>query len=364
MAREWGERQSDGSVVVYRQDDDGNTTVARREPWETNQGQPAAGGGGSPAGMVVPGGSAPTTGQPTASGETTYRMPDGRDYTIEQMRGELAAQDPRWRERQPYEVVTEYQKLKEQAAYPHGRPSYTGGGGGGAGGGDGSAGRKRLVDAATYGNTQDLELRRQALQAEIEDAARRYALAVTAEERNQAYLDLQRWQTELSKIEHQQGQFTDMAKTILSAATQMNNRPEDYVRYNQVVSGGRDIFDVISGKSAPGAAFGGPAGQIRPGSVEDLLGRLGVQYPQTPATPGGVQPGAANPGVTPGQPAGGAAQGAPAGAGGAYPSREERKRGLKMAGWGGNFDDPAAVDDAWWNAAPDRKGKPRPAFPD
>lgn len=233
-----------------------------------------------------------------------------------------------------------------------------GGGGGGAygggygGGGTGSSGWGGFMDNVARSNREYFEF-------QVQEAARRYALAVTAEERNQAYLDLQRWQAELNKVQAEQGLYTDVAKTVLGAATQLASRPDDYVRYNQVVSGGRDIFDVMSGKSAPGAAFGGPAGQIRPGSVEDMLGRLGLKYPTTPETPAGVQPGAANPPM---------GSGAGTGAGGAdataYPSREERKGGLRHAGWGGNYDDPNAVDEAWWNADPNRRGKPRPKLLD
>jgi hypothetical protein len=196
------------------------------------------------------------------------------------------------------------------------------------------------------------------------DALQRYALAKTAEERQQAYLDLQRWTQELSKTQFQQKQYTDVAQAILSAGTQLSSRPEDYAKFNQVVSGGRDIFDVMSGKSAPGAAFGGPAGHVRAGSAEDLLARLGIQYPATPATPAGVLPGAASPSVLPNDPRNLPSPGGAPGTAGAYPSREERKRGLREAGWGGNFNDPAAVDEAWWNANPSRKGTARPAFGD
>jgi hypothetical protein len=208
-----------------------------------------------------------------------------------------------------------------------------------------------LIDATIYANTMD--------------ALQRYALAKTAEERQQAYLDLQRWTQELSKTQYQQKQYTDVAQAILSAGTQLSSRPEDYAKFNQVVSGGRDIFDVMSGKSAPGAAFGGPAGHVRAGSAEDLLARLGIQYPATPATPAGVLPGAPSPSVLPNDPRNlPSPGGAPGAAGGAYPSREERKRGLREAGWGGNYNDPAAVDEAWWGANPARRGTARPAFGD
>lgn len=228
-----------------------------------------------------------------------------------------------------------------------------------------------LIDAAAYGNTQTL-------QASIDDAIRRYALARTDAERNQAYLDLQRYKTELDKVQNQQKSVTDLATSILSAATSLGSRPADYVKFNEVTSGGRDIFDQISGKGGPAAAYGGPTGQVQAGSVWDLLGRLGVSYPQTPATPTGSQPGAPNPSL-PGLPqvpvpgangvpgalqpgAGGAAPGASPTA---LPSLGEMLKGLDTAAggsWTGNRADPNAVSDAWWNASPERRGKPRPAF--
>jgi hypothetical protein len=207
-----------------------------------------------------------------------------------------------------------------------------------------------LIDAAIYANTMD--------------ALQRYALAKTAEERQQAYLDLQRWTQELSKTQFQQKQYTDVAQAILGAGTQLSSRPEDFAKFNQVVSGGRDIFDVMSGKSAPGAAFGGPAGHVRAGSSEDLLARLGIQYPATPATPAGVMPGATNPSTLPNDPrnlpvTGGAP--APAGTVG-LPDYDTMVRGLRTAGWGGDYNDREAVKNAWWNANPSRRGTPAPAW--
>ena len=331
---EWGERQPDGSVVVYR---DG--VPVRTESWEQNQGPPPAPPGhhpvtwtGGEGAFTPPGGTGSLggfdqtkgpDGQPLRPGQKWERAADGNFVFVDPYGGQGSG------------------------GWPGGQvPAGAGGGGGGFGG---------LIDAAARGGAYDQDTRRMDVQGRIEDAARRYALAVTQEQRNQAYMDLQRWEVELKKINAEQGRFTDAAQTILSAAVGMGSRPADYVKYNQIVSGGRDIFDVMSGKAAPGAAFGGPAGQIRPGSVEDLLGRLGLQYPQTPATPAGVQPGAANPPVVPGQPAGGTGTASPD-----RPGLDEMKSGLRTAGWGGNYEDPESVATAWWDANPSRKGTPRP----
>lgn len=238
----------------------------------------------------------------------------------------------------------------------------------------GADARRAIVDANAYGTQQEL-------QARIDQAIRDYALARTQEQRNQAYLDLQRWQTELNKIQSQQKTVTDMATALLSAATTLGSRPQDYVKFNQAVSGGTDILDQITGKASPVAAFGGVNGQIQPGSVWDLLGRMGLSYPQTPATPAGVQPGATNPANpdlpavpvpgTPGVPGalqpgatGGSVPGGTQTATGLPPSYEQALRELDQAAggqWSGNRADKTAVAQAWWNADPSRRGRAMPA---
>ena len=68
IVREWGERQSDGSVVVYGQDENGNITQLRRESWEQNQGLP----------------------QPTTTSGQVYQTREG-PKTAQQMYAELVA---------------------------------------------------------------------------------------------------------------------------------------------------------------------------------------------------------------------------------------------------------------------------------
>jgi hypothetical protein len=362
---EWGERQPDGSVIVYN-NDSGTPVAVRHESFAENQGQPAA--GGQPA--SVPGATVVGGEQPFTAGQTpgTYRMADGRDYTIEQMRAELAAQDPSWATAEPYKVVIEYGRLKDIAAgrgdssvpgsgqdrarAAPGGPGSVAPGGAAPGAAPGAGGLQALIDATIYANTMD--------------ALQRYALAKTAEERQQAYLDLQRWTQELSKTQFQQKQYTDVAQAILSAGTQLSSRPEDYAKFNQVVSGGRDIFDVMSGKSAPGAAFGGPAGHVRAGSAEDLLARLGIQYPATSATPAGVLPGAASPSVLPNDPRNlPAPGGAPGSGGGGVPTYEQMLKELDIAAggnWRGDRANRDVVKETWWRANPARRGTPVPGW--
>lgn len=74
MAREWGEQQPDGSVRVYRQDDNGAVTLVRTESMAQNQGQPAAGGS--------------TSGAPDGGG--TIATPNGAK-TLAQIRSEMQA---------------------------------------------------------------------------------------------------------------------------------------------------------------------------------------------------------------------------------------------------------------------------------
>lgn len=238
----------------------------------------------------------------------------------------------------------------------------------------GAADRQAIVDANAYGNTETLR-------ANIDKALRDYALARTQEQRNQAYLDLQRWQTELQKVETQQKAVSDMATALLSASTTLSNQPADYVKFNQAVSGGRDIMDRITGNAGPVAAFGGVTGQIQPGSVWDLLARLGMQYPATPETPAGELPGAANPsnpdlpavnvpGTTTnpgalGEGAGSTGTGASGTATAASlpASYEQALRELDQAAggqWGGNRADRKAVAAAWWAADPSRRSTAMP----
>lgn len=224
-----------------------------------------------------------------------------------------------------------------------------------------SSGLGPLIDAAAEGNTRRL-------QAEIDDALRRYAIARNQEERNQAYLDLQRWKQELDKIQGQQKTVADMAAAILSSATTLGSRPADYVQANRITSGGRDILDQISGKGGPVAAFGAPTGQVQPGSIWDLLGRLGLQFPQTPATPAAVQPGAPNqplpglprtdvPGAAGSTPAAGTSTDAlPASLAQALAELDRAAGGS----WTGNRADKATVAREWWNANPARRGTPVP----
>lgn len=154
----------------------------------------------------------------------------------------------------------------------------TGGGYGGIGG---------LIDAAAYGNTQNFELTRQQVQAQIDLANKNYQLAVNADQRAQALLDLQKWQAELNRVEHEQQQYTDLAKTLLNAAVEKSSRPNDYYQYSKLITGGRDVFSQVSGGAPP--AFQAPAGAFEPGNITDILARLGVPaYPQTTPLPGGT----------------------------------------------------------------------------
>ncbi len=169
-----------------------------------------------------------------------------------------------------------------------------------------------------------------------------------------------------------------MAQALLASSVQLQNSPRDYYKFNQYVSGGRDIFGQMQ---QAGPAFSGPTGPIEPGSVNDLLGRLGIgPSPATPATPAGAQVGATNP-TNPNLPpvpvpgsAGvpGALQpGATGGAGGtgaaqtSLPAHEQMLRELDTAAggqWTGNRTDRGAVANAWWQANPSRRGQPMPAW--
>jgi len=225
---------------------------------------------------------------------------------------------------------------------------------------------QNYADAAAYGNTQDL-------QARINEAANRYAVARTDQERQLAYLDLQRWQAELAKVQFAQTRYDQMARALLEASVQLSSQPKDYFRFNQYTSGGRDIFAQMS---QAGPAFSGPTGPVEPGSVDDLLRRLGIgPAPATPATPSIVQPGAGLPSIPglPGSVGGGSYPSAGGGGGGGggggssagLPSYEEMLRGLDAAAggtWGGDRANRDAVKSAWWNADPARRNQPVPSW--
>lgn len=201
------------------------------------------------------------------------------------------------------------------------------GAGGQSDGSPGSAGGLGpLLDAAGYGNTRQ-DARDQALNdARVKDITDRLALAKNEDERaalqqelNQQLAadsrydanrnsDLNRW-LETQK-QAQQGQqyeegrydtrlssernlYSDLAQNLLNASVTLGSRPEDYFKYNQMLSGGKDIFgQLFGGEATP--AFSAPTGQIKSGNIGDLVNRLGM-----PGVPGGWTTGG-GPGGVPG----------------------------------------------------------------
>lgn len=140
---EWGERQSNGTVIVYN--DEGRPP--RTETWEKNQGLPPA--GTSPPGVTVVGGSVPIVAGATPG---TYETKNG-PRTIAQMRQELASQgDPRWADENQtdaYTVLGEYTRVSGGTAHP------------GSGGGGSSAAllkaQQDMMDAIATGNREKFE---------------------------------------------------------------------------------------------------------------------------------------------------------------------------------------------------------------
>jgi hypothetical protein len=72
-----------------------------------------------------------------------------------------------------------------------------------------------------------------------------------------------------------QDRYSTMAQNILKASVDLGSRPEDYFKYNQMLSGGRDILAQLSGNQ-PTAAFSAPTGRLQAGQVGDVLAALGM----------------------------------------------------------------------------------------
>lgn len=171
-----------------------------------------------------------------------------------------------------------------------------------------------LLDAAVYGNTRQDD-RDQALNdARVKDILDRLMLAKNEDERaalqqelNQQLAadarydsnrnsDLNRW-LETQKMAQQGQQFEEgrydtrlnnernlystLGQNLLNASVTLGSRPEDYYKYNQMLSGGKDLLgQLFSDEAIP--AFSAPTGEIRSGNIGNLLQQLGM-----PGIPGG-----------------------------------------------------------------------------
>lgn len=89
-----------------------------------------------------------------------------------------------------------------------------------------------------------------------------------------------RWQKDFDKQADQfnQGQYNTMARSILDASVNMTG-PRDYAKYQQMLSGGRDVLSQMQG-GTPQAGFG-MSGNVEPRQVSDILEAMGmIRRPQ------------------------------------------------------------------------------------
>ncbi len=209
----------------------------------------------------------PSTG-PTTGGKT-YQTPNG-PRTIDQMRQELAGAG--------------YNGAGDDASIiaAYNRTASGGGGGGDGGGGYNWAG---LGDALGKSNEKDFQQRQQQIDAQIRDIDARIAdakgrLQIAKDEsaRQQAMLDLQRLNSDRDYLLRSRDQYSQLAQALLSGAVSLD-RPQDWLKYAQYTSGGRDIMKALFGGEAL-PQFGAPTGYSKPMGIDDVLKALGI----TPGT--------------------------------------------------------------------------------
>ena len=135
----------------------------------------------------------------------------------------------------------------------------------------------------------------QKAQADRDTALQQISSAQNADELQAAQVKLNDAQTRINQFTAEsnaqlqgQKQYSDLATTLLNTATQLTG-PKDWLKYNQAMSGGKDIFQQLYG-AAPVQAFGAPTENQAPMSVQDILAALGM--PQAPQYTAAVNPNA------------------------------------------------------------------------
>ncbi len=104
-----------------------------------------------------------------------------------------------------------------------------------------------------------------------------------------------------TRLANDRSLYSSLAQNLLNGAVQLGARPRDYFKYNQMLSGGRDIMQQLFGDQ-PVADFSGfTGGAPEAGRISDLMGALGMRQ-----VPGAGQSGLdaersflANQGITP-----------------------------------------------------------------
>jgi hypothetical protein len=132
-------------------------------------------------------------------------------------------------------------------------PSYPSGGGGGQN-------FSGLWGSLTQSNQMDFDERKRQFDKTLELEAQK--------------LGLSREQFEEMKRQFQVSTGVSLAESLMQAATQLRG-PQDWIKYNEFVNGGKDIFGQLYGNQAA-PAFSAPTGYSKEANVTDLLGQLGV----------------------------------------------------------------------------------------
>ena len=177
-----------------------------------------------------------------------YDTPNG-PKTIDQMRAELGAAGYNG----PTDDATIIAKYNETA----------GGAGRAAGGGSTGNPAQDLLDAIATGNRD-----------KFDEAIRQFDELLKLD---QAKFDEQVRQFNEGMKLQQQNAWSALATTLLGTAASLTG-PQDWRRYQEYTSGGKDIFGALYGSNAlPTTAA--PTGVSQPKSIVDLLGDLGITLP-------------------------------------------------------------------------------------
>lgn len=183
-----------------------------------------------------------------------------------------------------------------------------------------SGGLSDLLASLTAGNSldrgmqqQQIDISKQQLQAQIDQAAQNYKLAQNADQRQAALLDIQKAQQALAQLQFEesksqfaqtfglqqkqqaaqesqfgQAQYSDLAKSLLGTAAGLSG-PANYANFMQYVSGGKNLTDQLYGNT-PRPTFQAPVGSNAPMTLETLMQGLGLSG----SGPTGTTPNAGN----------------------------------------------------------------------
>jgi hypothetical protein len=150
-----------------------------------------------------------------------------------------------------------------------------------------------LLDGIGYSNTQKYLMEKELNDARVKDLLDRLKLAQNDDERAAILQDFNIQAARDARYDKNRAgdldRWSSLAQNLLTNATELGSRPEDYFKYNKYLSGGRDIYQqMMEGTPAQGGA---PTGEIKAGSISNLLNQLGINSaPNLPFQPANPDP--------------------------------------------------------------------------